>query len=276
MARGSSTLARGTGQRATAHARAGTPRRGTGSLGYIPALDGLRGAGLVFVFAFHVGYSWAAGALLALSVFFTLSGFLITRLILDEVGRTGRLNLPGFWSRRLRRLLPAAILGILFVLVLSATVLPVDPDKLRGDAFAALGYVANWRFILESRGYLEQFATPSPLLHYWSLSLEEQFYLLFPLLVAGVLWMTSSVRRFRLNLRIVVARAHRLLARNLVLRAGDGRLRPLLLRAPDPRRRDPGRRAARDVAHRGAVSCGYPLGGGRTPSVSSRSPGSRR
>jgi peptidoglycan/LPS O-acetylase OafA/YrhL len=204
MARGRSTLARGTGQR-DGDTRAPERRaRGTGSLGYIPALDGLRGAGLVFVFAFHVGYSWAAGALLALSVFFTLSGFLITRLILDEVGRTGRLNLPGFWSRRLRRLLPAAILGILFVLLLSATVLPVDPDKLRGDAFAALGYVANWRFILESRGYLEQFATPSPLLHYWSLSLEEQFYLLFPLLVAGVLWITSSVRRFRVNLRIVL------------------------------------------------------------------------
>jgi peptidoglycan/LPS O-acetylase OafA/YrhL len=149
-----------------------------------PALDGLRGLAVAGVVLFHAGWAGATGGFLGVSTFFTLSGFLITSLLLAERERTGRLDLPAFWGRRARRLLPAAIATLLGVSILAASqATPAQLSTLRGDVLGALGYVANWRFILAGRSYGDLFAAPSPVLHFWSLAIEEQLYVLFPLVV---------------------------------------------------------------------------------------------
>jgi peptidoglycan/LPS O-acetylase OafA/YrhL len=176
-----------------------------GRFGYHPGLDGVRGLAMAVIFCFHAGSPLFPGATLSLSVFFTLSGYLITRLLLDEGVRNAALELPRFWARRLRRLLPAALAGIALVLVLSLlSFLSVDPTGLQTDVFGALGYVANWRFLFGGSSYGELFEAPSPLLHYWSLAVEEQFYLLLPLTVWGVLRFAPTARAFRLRLRTVL------------------------------------------------------------------------
>ncbi|MCU1374493.1 MAG: hypothetical protein JWO68_1779 [Actinomycetia bacterium] len=137
---------------------------------------------------FHGELSWAKGGYLGVSTFFTLSGFLITGLLLQEWTRTGGVVLHRFWERRFRRLAPALLLALVAVALFAALV--ADPDQrhgIRGDALATLGYVANWRFILSGQSYAHLFDAPSPLLHAWSLAIEEQFYVVFPLLVVGVL-----------------------------------------------------------------------------------------
>ncbi|HEX4902257.1 MAG TPA: acyltransferase family protein [Acidimicrobiales bacterium] len=158
------------------------------TLAHVPALDGLRGLAVAAVVAYHLGARGATGGYLGVSAFFTLSGFLITSLLLVEHEGTGRISLTGFWTRRFRRLLPAAVAVIGTVALLSARL--ADGGQLadlRGDVVAGLGYVANWRFVLEERSYAELFAGPSPLNHLWSLAIEEQFYVLFPLLTVGLL-----------------------------------------------------------------------------------------
>jgi peptidoglycan/LPS O-acetylase OafA/YrhL len=152
-----------------------------------PALDGLRGLAVVGVVLVHAGFSWAIGGFLGVSTFFTLSGFLITSLLLDEESSTGRIDLLAFWGRRARRLLPAALLTLLGVSALASTLAtPEQLASLRGDVLAALGYVANWRFILAGQSYGDLFAAPSPVLHFWSLAIEEQLYVVFPVLVLVV------------------------------------------------------------------------------------------
>lgn len=176
-----------------------------GRFGYHPGLDGIRGVAMAVIFCFHAGSRLFPGATLSLSVFFTLSGYLITRLLLDEGVRNAALDLPRFWARRLRRLLPAALAGIGLVLVLSLlSSLQIDPYGLRLDVFGALGYVANWRFLFAGDSYGKLFQQPSPLLHYWSLAVEEQFYLLLPLTVWAVLRFAPRARDFRLRLRTVL------------------------------------------------------------------------
>jgi peptidoglycan/LPS O-acetylase OafA/YrhL len=152
--------------------------------GHLPALDGLRAVAVIGVLAFHSGWSWARGGFLGVSLFFTLSGFLITRLLLVERSRTGGNDLGRFWSRRARRLLPAAFAGVALALAVGAVVGDrVTTTSLRGDALATLGYVANWRFVIDGRSYAELFSAASPLQHMWSLAIEEQIYLALPLLV---------------------------------------------------------------------------------------------
>lgn len=153
-----------------------------------PGLDGLRGLAVAGVLAFHSGFEWARGGYLGVSAFFTLSGFLIATLLLGEHRSTGRIDLRAFWVRRFRRLLPAALLGVLaataYVLAFGDDVVL---DRFRGDAAAAVGYVANWRFVLSDLSYAELFTESSPLQHYWSLAIEEQFYLVLPLVATAVL-----------------------------------------------------------------------------------------
>ncbi len=152
-------------------------------LTYQPALDGIRGVAVAAVVAFHGGWGWARGGFLGVSVFFTLSGYLITSLVVVERHTTGGLSLRRFWGRRVRRLLPASLACIAGVIVLSATVLTATRARLPGDVLAAVLDVANWHFYARGDSYGDLFAVPSPLAHFWSLAIEEQFYLLFPPLV---------------------------------------------------------------------------------------------
>ncbi len=161
---------------------------------YEPGLDGLRAVAVAAVFAFHDGR--LAGGFLGVSTFFTLSGFLITRLLLDEHHRTGRIALRRFFARRARRLAPAALAGIALAggvaLVLHD---PTTSRAFRFDALAAGADVANWRFLLTGRAYADLFATPSPLQHFWSLAVEEQFYVVLAPLIVAVLHFARGRRR---------------------------------------------------------------------------------
>ncbi len=164
--------------------------------GYIPALDGIRAVAVVAVLCYHGGIGWAAGGFLGVDAFFVLSGFLITGLLLKEWGGTGGIALGSFWARRARRLLPALLLVLAAVALYAGAAAPASQlNQIRDDGLASLGYVANWRFIVNDLSYFEQFAVPSPLRHFWSLAIEEQFYLVWPLIVVGILtWRKGSVR----------------------------------------------------------------------------------
>ncbi|MGH3549631.1 MAG: acyltransferase family protein [Pseudonocardiaceae bacterium] len=148
------------------------------------ALDGMRAVAVMVVVAFHAGLSWLPGGFLGVDVFFVLSGYLITTLLLAEVDRTGRLDLMAFWARRARRLLPALVIVVAVVSAVRPVVLsPAETLLVRDDALSALAYLANWRMILRGTDYFAQTAAPSPLQHTWSLAIEEQFYLLWPLVL---------------------------------------------------------------------------------------------
>lgn len=150
-------------------------------------LDGLRGIAVILVLVFHSGLDWLPGGFLGVSLFFTLSGYLIVNLLLVEGERVGRIDLRAFWSRRLRRLAPASLMVVVVVVGLATWLsTTVEADRIRGDAISAVAYVANWRFIVEGQTYDQLFAAPSPLQHLWSLSIEEQMYVLVPLVVALV------------------------------------------------------------------------------------------
>ncbi|MDZ7679739.1 MAG: acyltransferase family protein [Acidimicrobiales bacterium] len=164
-------------------------------LGYQPGLDGLRGVFVIAVLCFHGGFSWATGGYLGVSGFFTLSGFLICSLLIDERVQNGRIDLLRFWKRRARRLLPAAWLALAGALVYGiAAGSPVVQRDLPGDVVAALAYVANWRFVFTDSSYEALFAEPSPVTHLWSLAIEEQYYVVFPLFVAGLLMLAGGRR----------------------------------------------------------------------------------
>ena len=162
--------------------------RGNGQrhFGYQPALDGLRAFAVGGVLLYHAGQSWAVGGFLGVDTFFVLSGFLITTLLVTEWTNRGGIDLLAFWVRRARRLLPALLLVMVGIVVYAAC----SPRRASSDAsgatrFASLGYVANWRFIFSGQSYFDQFTQPSPLRHMWSLAIEEQFYLVWPLIVGG-------------------------------------------------------------------------------------------
>ncbi len=162
-------------------------RRPAGTTHRAPALDGLRALAVLAVVAFHSGAPWAPGGLLGVDVFFVLSGYLITSLLLAEHVSTGRVSLGAFWARRARRLLPALLLLATAVLAVWLSFELPGGGSLRQDALATLGYVANWHQALAGQDYFSRSAAPSPLLHMWSLGVEEQFYLVWPLLVLGLL-----------------------------------------------------------------------------------------
>jgi peptidoglycan/LPS O-acetylase OafA/YrhL len=152
---------------------------------YLPGIDALRALAVLAVFFYHSSVGWMPGGFLGVDVFFVISGYLITSLLLREFRRGGHVRLGRFWLRRARRLLPAVGVLIAVTMIVAAIVEPDRIDQLRGDAIASLAYFANWHFILGHQSYFEQFQRPSLFTHLWSLSVEEQFYLFWPLVFAA-------------------------------------------------------------------------------------------
>lgn len=163
-------------------------------LPYRPGLDGLRAIAVAGVVLYHAGAPWMPGGFLGVDLFFVLSGYLITSLLLVERHERGAVDLKGFWARRARRLLPAVLLLVAFALLAASTIARDDLTRTRGDALASLLYLTNWHLIIESQSYFNAFGRPSLLQHLWSLAVEEQFYLLWPLLLLGGIALLGRVR----------------------------------------------------------------------------------
>ena len=163
-------------------------------LPYAPALDGLRALAVIAVLLYHAGLPWVPGGFLGVEVFFVISGYLITSLLLAEWSLQGRIDFQAFWLRRARRLLPALFTVLLAVAGFVVVFLPDEASGLRGDAFSSAVYVNNWYQIFGHKSYFETVGRPPLLRHLWSLAVEEQFYLLWPLLFA----LLMSARRPRL------------------------------------------------------------------------------
>src|SRR5260370_6760481 len=167
----------------------------------VRALDGLRGAAVVAVLLFHAGH--LVGGYLGVDLFFVLSGFLITGLLLAQWDGTGEVRWLAFWARRARRLLPALFAMLGGVVAYAAFVAhPIQLGAIRSDTLSTLGYVANWHSIVGGHSYWDIFSAPSPLNHTWSLAIEEQFYLLWPLIVVGLA--VGARRRDVLSRRVFV------------------------------------------------------------------------
>jgi len=159
-------------------------------LPYRPGLDGVRALAVAGVVLYHAGVSWMPGGFLGVDVFFVLSGYLITSMLLAERASSGRVDLSRFWKGRARRLLPALALVVLFALIAASTIARDDLARTRGDAIASVVFMTNWHLVAISHSYFNAFGRPSLLQHLWSLAVEEQFYLVWPLLlVGGLKWL---------------------------------------------------------------------------------------
>jgi peptidoglycan/LPS O-acetylase OafA/YrhL len=171
---------------------------------YVPGLDGLRAVAVLCVIAYHIGAPWARGGMLGVGVFFTLSGYLITDILLEHYLRNGDLGLGQFWLRRARRLLPALFLMLAVISVWVAVFDSSQLDQVRRQVISAAFYFANWSTIAVHGSYFSRFGAPLPLDHLWSLSIEEQFYLVWPwLLLLGIALYPS--RRALAGLTLVLA-----------------------------------------------------------------------
>ncbi len=153
---------------------------------YLPGLDGMRALAVVSVMVWHAGHAWLSGGFLGVEVFFVISGYLITLLLIAEHERSDSISLRAFWGRRFRRLLPALYLTLIGITVYCALFLKNPLGKLRGDVVAAVFYVSNWFQIWSGKGYTDQ-SDFVPLRHLWSLAVEEQFYLIWPLVMILIL-----------------------------------------------------------------------------------------
>jgi peptidoglycan/LPS O-acetylase OafA/YrhL len=156
-------------------------------LGYIPALDGLRALAVVAVLLYHGDVGWIPGGFLGVDVFFVISGYLITCLLLSDWRQQGRIGFARFYLRRARRLLPALFLMLGVVCLYAVLFLPDTVSELRGQVIAAIAYVENWWLIFHDVSYFVAAGRPPLLRHLWSLAVEEQFYLLWPLILAVLL-----------------------------------------------------------------------------------------
>jgi len=169
-----------------------------------PDIEGLRGIAILLVLLFHAGLPWTPGGFVGVDVFFVISGFLITGKLWRESQQPGGLNITRFYAWRIRRLLPAALVAVALIslvgLLLAA---PLDRSELAADGAASALSIANMRFI-GSVDYFAATTSPSPFLHFWSLSVEEQFYLVWPALIVLLTWRGGSSRRLIVALLIGV------------------------------------------------------------------------
>ena len=175
---------------------------------YIPAIDGLRAFAVLAVIFYHQGLPFAQGGLLGVTVFFVISGYLITGLLTAEWESTRKINLPQFWLRRIRRLFPAIFTVIAVMAVVFTFVSPLLLTKMRPDILPGLFWFENWWYILRDMSYFEAVGAPSPLTHFWSLAIEEQFYLVWPIILLTVFKLGAGrkvVRRACLVLAAVSA-----------------------------------------------------------------------
>ena len=174
-----------------------------------PEIEGLRALAIGLVLIYHAGAPIVRGGFVGVDVFFVISGFLITSHILREVEQTGRLNLVGFWGRRMKRLLPAALTVFLATAVGTILILPNTSWRSIGsDIVAAASYVVNWRFAAEAVDYNAEGGGVSPLLHFWSLSVEEQFYVIWPIALVLAISLSGrnrSAKRMRIVTGMVIA-----------------------------------------------------------------------
>ena len=177
------------------HASLPTHRAKGATLAYLPALDGIRGVAMLAILGVHAGVYLTAGGFFLLDSFFALSGFLITSLLIVEWRKRGTIKLGAFWARRARRLLPALLFMLIGVAIIYGIFVPAGTyPTLRGDALSALFYFANWHYIASGSDYFHMTGLTSPLIHTWSLAVEEQFYLVWPLVFLGVMKLTRSLR----------------------------------------------------------------------------------
>ncbi len=170
----------------TVSAPSGRSEQNLSRVPYLPGLDGMRALAVVAVMIYHANSRWLSGGFLGVDVFFVISGYLITLLLMAERERTGRVNIVEFWKRRARRLLPALFV-MLFLLLVYTTFFKSDTlGKLRGDLLGGLLYVSNWYQIWVGQGYSAT-GDFAPLRHLWSLGVEEQFYLVWPIVMMLIL-----------------------------------------------------------------------------------------
>ena len=165
-------------------------------LKYIPAFDGLRAFAVLAVISYHLRWTWIPGGFLGVDAFFVLSGFLITGLLCAEWAERSRIALGTFYLRRARRLLPALFLVLVAVAIFWAIAVPSDElGGLRNDGLAGLFYFANWHAIGAGQSYFALVAQPSGVQHLWSLAIEEQFYLVWPLVVIAAMWLGRGSKK---------------------------------------------------------------------------------
>jgi peptidoglycan/LPS O-acetylase OafA/YrhL len=188
----------GTGGEGSPRRAGTTPGTPDVRLPYSPGLDGLRALAVIAVLLYHADLAWIPGGFLGVEVFFVISGYLITALLLAEWRQRGRIDLKTFWLRRARRLLPALYVLLVVTLAFAVVFLPAEVAGLRGDVLAAFGYVTNWYLIFGQESYFEAVGRPSLLQHLWSLAVEEQFYLIWPpILALGLCIGATRLRRRR-------------------------------------------------------------------------------
>ncbi|MGW6908393.1 acyltransferase family protein [Streptomyces sp. NPDC054940] len=174
---------------------------------YLHGLDGVRAMAVVLVVVYHVDPSWLPGGFLGVDVFFVLSGYLITDLLCTERLRTGRIALAQFWIRRARRLLPALVTLLVTVTAAAALRRPERIDASGRDILSALTFTNNWWQISTDASYFASFGPPPLFQHLWTLGVEEQFYLAWPLVILTLLWLTGSRARSRFRVAVVLAGA---------------------------------------------------------------------
>ena len=212
------------------HGDQGAPRARTA---YLPGLDGLRAISVVAVLLYHAGMQWLPGGFLGVEVFFVISGYLITLLLSQEFTRHHGIALGQFWLRRARRLLAALYTLLAVVSVVVLVFYREDADELAGQVWAALTYVTNWFLIVIDQSYFATVERPMVFQHLWSLAIEEQFYLLWPVLLL-VLLRVSRNRQWAAAI-VVTAGGDRLTGVDgSAVPAGDGP-EPRLLRHRHPR-----------------------------------------